>query len=76
MKDKITAEDMIKSLGLERKPKLNLYVVIASYLPFIGIVWASERQLKNKLYALWYWFASMIGVAIAFVKLGLYLNWL
>lgn len=31
MKDKITAEDMIKSLGLENKPKLNLYGVIRRY---------------------------------------------
>lgn len=76
MKDKITSEDMIKSLGLEKKPKLNLYFVIASYLPFIGIIWASEKQLKNKLYVLWYWFISMVGGSIAFVKLGIYFNWL
>lgn len=76
MKDKITAEDMIKSLGLEKKPKLFLYIVIASYLPFIGIVWASQRQLKNKLYVLWYWFASMILSSIAFAKCAIYFNWL
>jgi hypothetical protein len=76
MEDKITAEDMIERLGLEQKPKLFLYIVIASYLPFIGIVWASEKQLKNKLYALWYWFISMIGGSIAFVKFGMYFNWL
>ena len=76
MKDKITAEDMIESLELEKKPKLFLYIVIASYLPFVGIIWASEKQLKNKLYGLWYWFISMIGSSIAFVKIGMYFNYL
>tara|TARA_R110002020_G_scaffold63902_1_gene170128 strand:+ start:358 stop:585 length:228 start_codon:yes stop_codon:yes gene_type:complete len=63
-------------IGFTSKPKLNLHILIFSYLPFIGIIWASERQLKNKLYALWYWFISMIGGAIAFVKVGMYFNWL
>jgi len=76
MKDKITAENIIERLGLEKKPKLSLYIVIASYLPFIGIVWASQRQLKNKLYVLWYWFASMILSSIAFAKFAIYFNWL
>lgn len=55
------------------QPKVLL---IASYLPFIGIIWASDKQLKNKLYGLWYWFISMIGGAIAFVKMVVYFNWL
>jgi hypothetical protein len=76
MKKEIDAEYMIKSLGLEKKPKLFLYILIASYLPFIGIVWASQRQLKNKLYVLWYWFASMILSSIAFAKCVIYFNWL
>tara|TARA_B110000259_G_scaffold158989_2_gene181748 strand:+ start:1014 stop:1352 length:339 start_codon:yes stop_codon:yes gene_type:complete len=29
MKDKITAEDMIRMLGIEQKPKLTLYGVVA-----------------------------------------------
>jgi glucan phosphoethanolaminetransferase (alkaline phosphatase superfamily) len=76
MKKEITAEDTIERLGLEKKPKLFLYIVIASYLPFIGIVWASQRQLKNKLYVLWHWFASMILSSIAFAKCAIYFNWL
>lgn len=60
----------------EQPKALHIAVVIASYLPFIGIIWASEKQLKNKLYALWYWFISMIGGAVAFVKMGMYFNWL
>lgn len=62
--------------GEEKDKALHIAVVIASYLPFIGIIWASDKQLKNKLYALWYWFISMIGGAIAFVKVGMYFNWL
>lgn len=61
---------------MEKNKALHIAVVIASYLPFIGIIWASDKQLKNKLYALWYWFISMIGGAIAFVKIGMYFNWL
>ena len=30
MEDKITAEDMIKRLGLEQKPKFSLHVVMCS----------------------------------------------
>jgi hypothetical protein len=37
MKDKITAEDMIKSLGL-LKPKLTLYSVVVSFF----------KRLKSK----------------------------
>lgn len=60
-----------------KQPKaLHIAVVIASYLPFIGIIWASDKQLKNKLYTLWYWFISMIGGAITFAKLVVYFNWL
>jgi|TARA_R110000851_G_scaffold85152_3_gene185338 hypothetical protein len=75
MKDKITAEDMIERLVLEKKPKLFLHI-IASYLPFIGIIWASQRQLENKLYVLWYWFTSMILSSIVFAKCVNYFNWL
>jgi len=56
-------------LGFTSKPKLNLHILIFSYLPFIGIIWASEKQLKNKLYCLWYWFISMFCSAIVFVKI-------
>lgn len=31
MEDIITAEDMIKRLGLEKKPKLTLYAVMCSF---------------------------------------------
>lgn len=68
---------MSKSQTRFEQPKaLYIAVVIASYLPFIGIIWASDKQLKNKLYALWYWFISMVGSAIAFVKIAMYFNWL
>jgi hypothetical protein len=60
----------------EQPKALHIAVVIASHLPFIGIIWASEKQLKNKLYGLWYWFISMIGSSIAFVKIGMCFNWL
>ena len=76
MKDEITEEYIIERLGLNKKHKLFLYIVIASYLPCIGIIWASDKQLKNKLYILWYWFISMIGSSIAFVKIVMYFNWL
>jgi len=54
----------------------RLWIKIASYLPFIGIFWASDKQIKNKLYALWYWFISMIGGTITFIQIALYFNWL
>ena len=60
----------------EQPKALHIAVVIASYLPFIGIIWASDKQLKNKLYALWYWFISMVGCTITFTKLAIYFNWL
>jgi len=60
----------------EQPKALHIAVVIASYLPFIGIIWASQKQLKNKLYVLWYWFASMILSSIAFAKCAIYFNWL
>jgi len=60
----------------EQSKALHIAVVIASYLPFIGIIWASDKQLKNKLYGLWYWFISMIGGSITFAKVGVYFNWL
>ena len=60
-----------------KQPKaLRIAVVIASYLPFIGIIWASNKQIKNNLYALWYWVISMVVGSIAFVKIGMYFNWL
>jgi len=60
----------------EQPKALHIAVVIASYLPFIGIIWASDKQLKNKLYGLWYWFISMIGGSLIFVKTAIYFNWL
>ena len=60
----------------EQPKALHISVVIASYLPFIGIILASEKQLKNKLYGLWYWFISMIVSSIAFVRIGVCFNWL
>ena len=68
---------MSKARTRYEQPKaLHIAVVIASYLPFIGIIWASQKQLKNKLYVLWYWFASMILSSIAFAKCAIYFNWL
>jgi len=55
---------------------LHIGGVIASFLPFIGIIWASNKQLKNKLYGLWYWFVTMVGGSIVFVKTAIYFNWL
>ena len=53
MKDKITAEDMIKSLGLEKKPKLNLYVVVLSFFYVIGIACGLAMYFDNdKTYGL------------------------
>jgi hypothetical protein len=49
---------------------------ICSYLPFTGIKYASDKQLKNKLYGVWYWLISMIVGAITFVKIGQLVNWL
>lgn len=60
----------------EQPKALHIALVISSYLPFIGIIWASDKQLKNKLYGLWYWFISTIGSIIAFVKTAIYFNWL
>ena len=46
MKNTITAEDMIKRLGLENKPKFSLHIVIYWFLyPF-------RNSYKNKLRAL------------------------
>ena len=46
MKNTITAEDMIKRLGLEKKPKFSLHIVIYWFLyPF-------RNSYKNKLKAL------------------------
>jgi len=46
MKDIITEADMIKSLGLEKKPKFSLHIVIYWFLyPF-------RNSYKNKLKAL------------------------
>lgn len=56
--------------------KIKITLNIASYLPFIGIIWASDEQLKNKLYALWYWVVSMAVGAIIFAKVVTYFNWL
>ena len=68
---------MSKEQNLEDKTKaLNIAVVIASYLPFIGVVWASDKQLKNKLWFLCYWVLSTAFGAVVFVKLALFFNWL
>lgn len=65
---------MIKEeLSESEKAKRAQLFFIASYLPFIGILWASDKQLENKLYALWYWCASILCGSIAFVKIYLLL---
>jgi hypothetical protein len=66
----------MKTKLINYKKALHIVVVISSYLPFIGIIWASNKQMKNKLYALWYWFISMIGGIIIFAKLAIYFNWI
>ena len=38
MKKEIDAEEMIKRLGLEKKPKLNLYGVVSMYKIVIAII--------------------------------------
>lgn len=48
---------------------LDTIIIIASYLPFIGIILASNKQIKNKLYGLWHWFIITFVSAITFVLL-------
>ena len=38
MKKEIDAEEMIKRLGLEKKPKLNLYGVVSMYKIVMAII--------------------------------------
>jgi len=51
MKDEVTAEDLIKRLGLENSPKLILYSVIKRALCKYGMHnWIFKRGQINKYY--------------------------
>ncbi len=58
MKKEIDAEYMIKSLGLEKKPKLNLYGVMRSNLALLWWGWST----------LW----GIIGIIVGCIKLWNY----
>jgi hypothetical protein len=46
---------------------------LISYLPLIGIIWASREQMKSKLYALYFWVAPII-LTIGFILTLWYLK--
>ena len=51
MEEKITAEDMIKSLGLKKKPKFSLYVVRCFKIKARSIkksIWSYVFQLAKE----------------------------
>jgi hypothetical protein len=50
MKKEIDAEEMIKRLGLEKKPKLNLYGVMRSNFSKTWNIWCSVWGIIGIIY--------------------------
>jgi len=53
MKDKITAEDMIESLGLDKKPKLFSYIVMNKFIKWLDKATVIATKIIGVLFVLY-----------------------